>query len=401
MPEKGSEADAPKEFVNMSANDSGRKPESFYRKNMDPIRYKIRHALLGQVNRESPTLGRMQKTLRCKALDYYFLYTANLGAHMFYVLMCPLPGWFGYMNVLRDSVLVLGLGIYFTGCVKDYLCLPRPQSPPLHRLTLSGYTAQEYGCPSSHTANATSMCLLILQIAFQHWEENSGLFNLVIVLITAFYFFTMILGRLYCGMHGCVDICVGFIVGSAVFYLRAFLLHDWWDDLILHNNSYWVPIGFTALYYAMVYVHSVPLDPCPCFQDSVSFMGVLMGLDGLHWYVSNYTADLTPAGFEPGDVPFQYSQLGLLKTLLRIVVGVSIIVTWKIVSKPVLLRILSPVAKLLGQSRAPDDYPYALKSRTDLEIIVRLIVYAGIPASVVLDKFVFGWLGLGPGALQI
>ena len=30
----------------------------------------------------------------------------------------------------RDLVFVLGMGIYVTGFCKDFLCLPRPRSPP-------------------------------------------------------------------------------------------------------------------------------------------------------------------------------------------------------------------------------------------------------------------------------
>ncbi|GMF02070.1 unnamed protein product [Ambrosiozyma monospora] len=145
------------ELTSTAKYDAGLRSADFYKRRLSPLRFKIRSMLRPLVEKESPFLANIQEKVRGPYLDLFFMYTANLGSHTFYVLLLPAPAWFGYLSVLRDLVLVLGLGIYFTGWVKDYLCLPRPKSPPLHRLTLSSYTAEEYGCPSSHTANATSV----------------------------------------------------------------------------------------------------------------------------------------------------------------------------------------------------------------------------------------------------
>ncbi|KAA8565498.1 hypothetical protein EYC84_009357 [Monilinia fructicola] len=40
--------------------------------------------------------------------------------------------------------------------------LPRPLSPPLHRITMSGSAALEYGFPSTHSANAVSVAVYAL-----------------------------------------------------------------------------------------------------------------------------------------------------------------------------------------------------------------------------------------------
>ncbi|VEU23280.1 DEKNAAC104411 [Brettanomyces naardenensis] len=372
------------ELSNTSTLDSGLRKPSFYQSRMSPFRFQLRSLFLNLINKESPSLGYLQSYFRCKSLDYYFLYSANLGAHMFYVLMCPLPGWFGYTKLLRDSVAVLGLGIYLTGFVKDYLCLPRPRSPPLRRLTLSHYTAQECGCPSSHTANATSVCLLALHLLSNSWDDHSLLFNLSILITTSVYFLTLVLGRIYCGMHGYVDLAVGSIIGSAVFVIRMYL-GDWWDEILLNDPSILVPLGLTAFYYLLVYLHPVALDPCPCFEDSVSFVGVLIGLDTIHWLLANYSTGID--GFKPEDVPFTYE--GLPKMALRIAVGVASVSIWKSASKPVLMKVIGWKGEKERKGKS-----YGEKDRGDGEIIVRMIVYAGIPMMVVLGKYLFTMAGV-------
>src|SRR5436189_5144506 len=59
---------------------------------------------------------------------------------------------------------LLAPGVFFTGMIKDFLCLPRPLSPPLQRINMSGLTALEYGFPSTHSANAVSVALYCLTL---------------------------------------------------------------------------------------------------------------------------------------------------------------------------------------------------------------------------------------------
>ncbi len=380
------------ELTNTSSRDSGLRSDSFYKSRMSSTRFRIRRALLTLVNKESPALGRLQKKVRAPLLDSYFLYSANLGAHMFYVLMCPLPGWFNCMYLLRDSVMILGLGIFFTGAIKDYLCLPRPKSPPLHRLTLSHYTAKEYGCPSSHTANATSVCLLVASMAISNWSHFSSLTTpLFILLFTAWYFLSLVFGRVYCGMHGCVDLAIGMLVGCFAFAVRVCWLRSAWDDLILNNSSVFVPIGMSLFYYSLIWFHPRPLDPCPCFEDGVSFIGVLIGLDFVHWLFANYFTQYTVPGYHNSTVPFDLSQLGLAKSTLRVILGVVLVVSWKVVSKPA----LQALCNLFKPRKNDSNLCYACISRTDRDIFIRLIVYAGIPTMVVFGKFIFPLFGLG------
>ena len=136
--------------------------------------------------------------------------------------MLPPPIWFGGSYLTRDLVYVLGLGIYLTGFLKDFFCLPRPRSPPLHRITMSSYTTQEYGFPSSHLANATGVSLLLLiKILSLENVSNTTYYSLIVGLLL--YYISLIFGRLYCGMHGFLDIIIGGLVGLFVFCFDTIL----------------------------------------------------------------------------------------------------------------------------------------------------------------------------------
>lgn len=96
---------------------------------------------------------------------------------------------------------LLAPGVFFTGVIKDFLCLPRPLSPPLQRITMSGLTALEYGFPSTHSTNAVSVALYCLTLI----ETDNDLSQIKKVLLQAVayvYALSVVLGRIYCGMHG-------------------------------------------------------------------------------------------------------------------------------------------------------------------------------------------------------
>ena len=97
---------------------------------------------------------------------------------------------------------LLAPGVFFTGMVKDFLCLPRPLSPPLQRITMSGLTALEYGFPSTHSTNAISVALYCLTLLDSSDHGFSAVNKTILQSIIWLYAFSVVMGRIYCGMHG-------------------------------------------------------------------------------------------------------------------------------------------------------------------------------------------------------
>ena len=113
---------------------------------------------------------------------------------------------------------ILASGVFWSGFIKDFFSLPRPLSPPLHRITMSGSVALEYGFPSTHSANAVSVavyCILSLRA-----PEAADMFapstRIALEGLSYFYAISIIFGRLYCGMHGFIDVIFGSVLGAII-----------------------------------------------------------------------------------------------------------------------------------------------------------------------------------------
>jgi hypothetical protein len=143
--------------------DAGIYSDTFYSQRMSPLRSALRRRMLPWVRNETKDLAALQvrwfstskivnwscifKTVsdltnsqerwRTPFLDYYFTLTAFAGHPLFFVCILPIMFWYGHSVFARGFVNVACLGVIVTSWVKDYLCLPRPLSPPLIRLSRS------------------------------------------------------------------------------------------------------------------------------------------------------------------------------------------------------------------------------------------------------------------------
>ena len=269
---------------------------------------------------------------------------ANLGTHTFYMIILPILFWCGYTSLGRGMVHILSSGVFFSGVLKDFFCLPRPLSPPLQRITMSGSAALEYGFPSTHSTNAVSVVGYSLYIInFGKDMPTTG--DRVLSCILYVYAISIVLGRLYCGMHGFFDVIVGSLLGSLIAYVQcAFGNHF---DSYIHSNS--IKEVATAIFIILVLIrlHPEPADDCPCFDDSLAFAGVFMGIQYGNWHYGK-----SGRGWdEPAaaTVPFNLERLGFVKSVLRLVLGVAMIIGWRGFMKPLLLRSLPPVFRVVGK----------------------------------------------------
>jgi membrane-associated phospholipid phosphatase len=80
------------------------------------------------------------------------------------------------------------------------MCLPRPLSPPVHRLTMSSSVALEYGFPSTHSTNSISVALFLMAWIYEHASPEDPFRTLGLVVLSI-YAISVVFGRIYCGMH--------------------------------------------------------------------------------------------------------------------------------------------------------------------------------------------------------
>lgn len=300
---------------------------------MPAWRYQLRQRLLPLVRWETPYLAYFQDAVRTPALDSYFAITANLGTHTFFMIGLPILFWCGNPAFGKGLVHILAEGVFFSGFIKDMLSLPRPLSPPLHRITMSGSVALEYGFPSTHSANAVSVAVYAVLLLRSPDCTLAPTTKLSLELLGYFYTASIIIGRLYCGMHGFADVIFGGVLGAVIS-----LVEFYYGPLVesyIHAGGWWAPLVVALIVIVLVRVHPEPVDDCPCFDDSVAFSGVMIGLEVASWRTgSEYFA-----GPFPG--------LSWKTTVARIILGVLLIVGWRESMKPALLKFLPQLFRII------------------------------------------------------
>ncbi|KAF2152305.1 PAP2 domain-containing protein [Myriangium duriaei CBS 260.36] len=328
------------EKAQLSKNpDAGLRAHDHYVRRLPPWRFRLRQSLLPIVRWETPYLARMQDAVRTPALDSYFASTANLGTHTFFMIFLPLLFWCGQTTYGRALVHMLAAGVFWSGWVKDLLCLPRPLSPPLQRITMSGSTALEYGFPSTHSTNAVSVAVYLIYDIQTGAIVLSEPFRILALIACCWYAISIVFGRLYCGMHGFSDVIVGSALGAIIAGVQIY-----WGpafDEFISQGAWTNALVSVIIILLAVRFHPEPADNCPCFDDSVSFAGVNAGIEIGQWHFAKTSfAWDKPV---PGTVPFDMSKLGVIRIVLRLLVGVVIVFIWRAVAKPFLLKVLPPL----------------------------------------------------------
>lgn len=238
---------------------------------------------------------------------------------------------------------ILATGVFFTGFIKDMVSLPRPLSPPLHRITMSGSAALEYGFPSTHSANAVSVAVYALYTLHSPECQLRESTKLILEVLSYTYAFSIILGRLYCGMHGFLDVIAGSIIGAVISFIECTYGSE--IDQFLHTSSWVAPTTVALLIILLIRIHPEPADDCPCFDDSVAFAGVFIGIElgGWHYATGNWAWDIPV----PATVPFDLQHMGWVTVIARVLVGVLVIFAWREVMKPTLLKSLPHLFRMI------------------------------------------------------
>ncbi|QSZ36166.1 hypothetical protein DSL72_007291 [Monilinia vaccinii-corymbosi] len=323
--------------------DAGLKSLDHYKRKLPPWRYNMRQALLPLVRWETPYLAWMQDKMRSPALDTYFAVTANLGTHTFFMIVLPILFWCGHTSLGRGMVHILATGVFLTGFIKDMFSLPRPLSPPLHRITMSGSAALEYGFPSTHSANAVSVAVYALFTLHSPECQLLPATKLALEIVSYSYAFSIVLGRLYCGMHGFVDVIFGSILGALISVVEC--VYGSAIDNYLHSSTWKAPVSIAIVIILLIRVHPEPADDCPCFDDSVAFAAVMIGVELGGWhYASGGWAWNVPV---PATVPFDLNHMGWTIVILRVVIGVLVIFAWREAMKPTLLKFLPHIFRAI------------------------------------------------------
>ncbi|WFD25402.1 hypothetical protein MNAN1_000366d, partial [Malassezia nana] len=262
----------------------GRSPE--HRRSGRPGRslWGLRSKIQTHVRKSSIHLARHQEHVKHPWLDKYFLYSSVLGSHTFFMLFLPptyllLDPKFGRIRKSKR----------FRANEKDYLCIERPLSPPVRRLVIGSYHL-EYGFPSTHSANALGMSIILYYFLTQVRKTMSFLVDYKLMeshtwskllsyplpeLLILLYASTVIYGRLYLGMHSLLG--VSFHTDLKI----ALLVPSWGQSP--HLERYGSMDTLSKFFDGKVVQVRV--------QNMLIFVGAFVGVAIGNWRTNNYLYD--------------------------------------------------------------------------------------------------------------
>ncbi|KAJ3194521.1 hypothetical protein HK101_002536 [Irineochytrium annulatum] len=319
----------------------------------------VRSLLLPRIIWEAPFIASAQAKCPAWLLSLMSVF-GLLGTHAAFMLLLPPLFWFDLEDAQADHelkrfgrgfVICLLFGVYVSAAVKDFLCLPRPLSPPVRRMTATASISLEYGFPSTHTMNATTIsmhtALYLLSASMGAASTVAGQNEPMSMTTSAALFllvaYSVIMGgsRILTGMHSFMDVMGGAWLGVAVVGL-------WWyggmgtmvealiTDSFMGVN---VPAVILPLLILSIYIHPNPDGPCPCFEDSVASISVVAGVILGSWHHGAYTA---------------VGGTSAISGVIRLAVGIACVYGFrkaaKRTSKGVFEAILGPDAPHMGHA---------------------------------------------------
>ena len=179
-----------------------------------------------------------------------------------------------------------------------------------------------------------------------------------------FYVLSIVLGRIYTGMHSIVDCTAGVTLGILVWAVHAV----YWEpvETWLVRTHWYSPLLISILCGLIVHWHPQPADDCPCFEDAIAFVSVESGILISYW-MSNvlgyedgrrmssmpgsawaFLSAYSPLSSAGSSEAYRLSLIWWSTALLKLTLGISLIFVWRLIAKFLLHNILPALFRLVS-----------------------------------------------------
>jgi hypothetical protein len=104
----------------------------------------------------------------------------------------------------------------------------------------------------------------------------------------------------------------------------------------------------------LVNQHPAPIDDCPCFEDAIAFISVILGEITSFWFSKRvpalnaelFTSVMPGAAFDSPAAIVTWT----LVALLKVATGILVILAWRMLAKPTLQTLLPPLFRWLAHA---------------------------------------------------
>lgn len=157
---------------------------------------------------------------------------------------------------------------------------------------------------------------------------------------------SIVLGRLYCGMHSFTDCVAGTLLGSSIGLVQG--IYGAQIEEFITGANWILPAIASLLCLLLVNQHPQPVDDCPCFEDAIASLALLTGTVISRWHAAKYNMDV-PSGFYTSRTPgwenltWGDAFVWWLFAVLKMVTGVSAIFAWRLIVKQIMHKVLPPL----------------------------------------------------------
>ncbi|KAE8666128.1 Lipid phosphate phosphatase delta [Hibiscus syriacus] len=221
--------------------------------------------------RGTSTILKIQKH-RHKFLDALFSGLSCVVSVPFYTTFLPLLFWSGHGKLARQMTLLIASCDYLGNCMKDVVSAPRPNCPPVRRITATTDdedNALEYGLPSSHTLNTVCLSGFLVYYILSYIPSEDAYVELGAVTVAC-----LLVG--FIGFGSLIDIAGGLVVGLVILAMWL-TVYECVDAFIVSGHNV---TSLDVLSFLLLFAYPTPELPTPSFEyhtafDVTSFWDVL------------------------------------------------------------------------------------------------------------------------------
>lgn len=153
-------------------------------------------------------------------------------------------------------------------------------------------------------------------------------------------------------MHSFTDCFMGILLGTGIWAVQ-WVYGDMFEQWMI-TPGWTVPLMVISVGLVLVNQHAEPVDDCPCFEDAIAFVSVIIGTQLGGWHSANWGVDEQSGFFQsrtPGWEGRDFGDWTLWMTFaaLKMIVGVFIIFSWRLLAKWTLHAVLPPLFRGLAR----------------------------------------------------